>query len=130
MSEVSTISSASSRMGPPGLAEPPDQRFVTGLEEDQHRVEPRHPAQARENLRQRRQQVAFAHVHDNRDLLDVAAGLQRQLRHRRDQRRRKIVHAEVPEIFERADRLRLPRSRQPREDDERLSRLARPACLA
>ena len=65
---------------------------------------------------------AFADVDDDRDLLDVAAGAQRQLRQRRNQRRRQVVDAEVAEILERADRLRLARAGQPGEDDERLRR--------
>ena len=83
--------------------------------------EPRHLAQLLEDLRERRQEVAFAHVDDDRDLLDVAAAAQRQLRQRRNQRRRQVVDAEVAEILERADRLRLARSGQPGEDDERLA---------
>ena len=140
MSEVSTISSAISRIGvmparssrmpsltdrsrrqrmrPPGLAEAPDQRRVAGLEEDQHRIQAAHLAQLLEDLRERRQEVAFAHVDDDRDLVDVAAA-HRQLGQRRDQRRRQVVDAEVAEILERADRLRLSRSREPGQDDER-----------
>ena len=79
-----------------------------------------------EDLRERREEVAFAHVDDDRDLLDVAAGAQRQLRQRRNQRRRQVVDAEVAEILERADRLRLSRAGQPGQDDERPSRLGSP----
>ena len=120
------------RMRPPRLAEAPHQRRVARLEEDQHRVQPRHLPQLPEDLRERRQEAALADVDDDRDLLDVAAGAQRQLRQRRNQRRRQVVDAEVAEILERADRLRLARSRQPGEDDERLPRAASrlPALVA
>ena len=79
MSEVSTISSAISRIGvmrdrssrmpsladrsrrermrPARLAEAPHQRRVARLEEDQHRVQPAHLAQPPEDLRERRQET-------------------------------------------------------------------------
>ena len=82
-------------------------------------LRPRHLAQLPEHLRERRQESALAHVDDDRDLVDVAAGAQRQLRQRRNQRRRQVVDAEVAEILERADRLRLARAGQAGEDDER-----------
>ena len=147
MSEVSTISSARSRirfsrcrssrmpsltersgrqrMRTPRLAESPHQRRVARFEENQHRVQPRHLAQPPEDLRERRQEAALADVDDDRDLLDVAAGAQRQLRQRRDQRGRQVVDAEVAEILQRANRLRLARSGQTGEDDERR---AAPGC--
>ena len=79
-----------------------------------------------EDLRKRRQEVALADVDDDRDLLDVAAGAQRQLRQRRNERRRQVVDAEVAEILERANRLRLARPRQAGQDDERLPGSAAP----
>ena len=113
------------RMRPPRLAEAPHERGVARLEEDQHRIEPRHLPQPLEDLRERRQEVALAHVDDDGDLADVAAGAERQLRERRDQRRRQVVDAEVAEILERADRLRLAGARQAGEDDERMARASR-----
>ena len=46
------------------------------------------------------------------------ASARRQLRHRRNELRRQVVDAEVAEIFERADRLRLPGPGESRQDDE------------
>ena len=107
------------RVRTPGLAEPSDERVVTGLEEDQHRIEARHRPQAREDLRKRRQQVFLTDVDDDRDLVDLSAA-QRQLRQRRNERRRKVVDAEVPEVFERANRLGLSGSREAGQNDEGL----------
>ena len=80
---------------------------------------PRHRLQPRADLRERRQEAALADVHDNRDLRrarrllarDSSASVGNQLG-------RQVVDAEVAEILERANRLRLPRTRQPGEDDE------------
>ena len=79
----------------------------------------RHLPQLAEDLRKRRDEAALPHVDDDRDLLDLAAGAQRQLGERGDERGRQVVDAEVAEILERADRLRLARARQSGEDDER-----------
>ena len=61
-----------------------------------------------------------------RHLRDVAVAAQRQLGQGRNQLRRQVVDAEVAEVLERADRLRLARPRQPGQDDERRPR-RRPA---
>ena len=118
------------RMRPPRLAEAPHERRVARLEEDQHRVEPRHLPQPPEDRRELRQEAALAHVDDDRDLVDVAAGAQRQLRQRRNERRRQVVDAEVAEVLERADRLRLAGPGQPGQHDERLPGLRRRASLS
>src|SRR5262245_23236043 len=108
-------------MRSPRLAETPHQRVVAGFQENEDRVETRHLPQLPENLRERRQQAALAYVDDDGHLLDVAAGAQRQPGERRDQHRRQVVDAEVAEILERSNRLRLAGPRQPGENDERLT---------
>ena len=115
------------RMGPARLAEPPHERRVAGLEEDQHRVQPGHLPQPTEDPGKRREEIALTDVNDDGDLLDVAAAPQRQGRHCRNQRRRQVVDAEVAEILERADGLRLAGPGEPGEHDERLARVA---CVA
>ena len=110
------------RMRPACFAEAADERRVARFEEDQHRIEPGHFPQPPENLRERRQKSAFADVDHDCDFVDAATGPDRQPRERGNQRRRQIVDAEVPEIFERANRLRLAGARQSRQDDERLPR--------
>ena len=72
-----------------------------------------------EHARELLEQRALAHVDDDGGLLDLGAGPQRQLREGRHQRDRQVVDAEVAEVLERADRLRLARARQPGQDDER-----------
>ena len=109
------------RVRPPRLAEPPHERVVARFEEDQHRVEPRHLPQPAEDHRKLREEVALAHVDDDGHLVDVAAGAHRQLGERGDQRRRQVVDAEVAEVLERANRLRLARPGKAREHDERLA---------
>ncbi len=94
-------------MRPARLAEAPCEDRVARLEKDENRVQALQRAQLPEDLGERREEPALAHVDDDRDLLDLRAGPQRQLRERRNQRRRQVVDAEIPEILERADRLRL-----------------------
>ena len=111
------------RMRPPRLAEAAHERRVARLEEDENRVQLRQLAQAAEDFRKRRQESPFAHVDHDRDLFDIAARVQRQLGQRGNERRRKVVDAEVAEVFERANRLRFAGAGQAREDDERRSGL-------
>ena len=107
-------------MRPPRFAEAPHQRRVARFEKNQDRIEPRHLPQLLKHRRERRQESALTHVDDDRDLGDVAAGRQRQLGERRNQRRREVVDTEVPEIFERADCLRFSRARESGQHDEGL----------
>src|SRR5262249_5272331 len=91
---------------------------------DQHRVEPRHLSQPPKDFRERRQEPALPDVDDDRDLLDLRPGPQRQLRQRRDERRRQVVDAEVAEVLELANRLRFPRPGPAGQEDEGLAALA------
>ena len=105
-------------MRTPRLAEPPDQHVVGRIEKDEHGIQVADALQAPVRARQFVQHLALAHVNDDRRARHLAAGPQRQLREHREQRHRQIVHAEVPEVLERADRLGFARPREPREDDE------------
>ena len=107
-------------MRPPRLAEAPHQRRVARLEEDQHRVEPRHLPQPPEDLRETTTGSSLRGRRRRWRPSRCRRRAQRQLRQRRDQRGRQVVDAEVAEILERADRLRLPRPGQAGQDDERL----------
>ena len=118
------------RMRAPRFAEPPDERRVARFQKNQDWVQPRHLPKLLEDLRKRRQEAALAHVDDDGDFLDVSAGTLRQLRERRDERGRQVVDAEVAEIFQRADRLRLSRTGQPGQHDERRSGARRALALA
>ena len=111
------------RMGPPRLAEPPDERRVAGLEENEHGVQPPHPSQPAEDPGERRQEVPLADVDDDRHFAQIPAdGKPCQ---RRNERRRQVVDAEVTEILERADGLRLAGSGEARQHDERRARQRR-----
>ena len=70
------------------------------------------------DARKLRQEAALAHVDDDRHLVEARILARRQLGHRRNQLRRQVVDAEVAEVLERADRLRLARARQAGQDDE------------
>src|SRR3989442_1212145 len=89
-----SMKTTTARSRPPRLAEAPHERRVAGLEKDEHRVEPPHLPELPEDFRKRREKPAFADVDDDGDLVDVAAGAQRQLGERRDQRGGQIVDAE------------------------------------
>ena len=83
------------RMRPARLAEPADQRFVARLEEDQHRVEPRHLAQPPKIFGNddrkfpSRTSTTIATCRCRRRPAATAG-------QRRDRRRREVVDAEVP----------------------------------
>ena len=106
------------RMRPARFAEAPHQRRLCRLEEDEHRVEVPHVLQPPVDARKLLEQPAFADVDDDRGARDLAAGAQRQLGEHRQQRDRQVVDAEVAEVLERANRLRLARTRQAGEHDE------------
>ena len=109
------------RMRPARLAEAPDQRHVGRFQKNQHRIQPRHRPQLPEDFWKRRKEPAFTDIDDDSHFVDVAAGAQRQLGERGNQRRWQVVDAEVTEVLERANRLRLARPGKAREHDERLA---------
>ena len=122
-------------MRPPRLAEPPHQRRVARLEEDQHRVEPRHrfaaaarPSGTATGTCPRGRRRRCATFVDARRLRAATASPASG-----SSVRRQVVDAEVAEVLERANRLRLARARQPGEHDERRAAaraLPRPAQAA
>ena len=104
------------RMRPPRLAEPPHQRVVARLEEDQHRVRAAASSAAVGRSRGNDdEESAFAHVDDDRRPSSMSPPARSDsFGQRRNERRRQVVDAEVAEVLERADRLRLARARQAR----------------
>src|SRR5688572_15006257 len=108
-------------MRPSRLAEAAHERGVGRLEKDQSRVEPLHAAQLPVRLGKFSEEVFLPDVDDNRHACDAFAA--HQLCESRNERRWDVVDAEIAEIFERANRLRFSRARQPRQHDK--PRLAR-----
>ena len=106
-------------MWPPRLAEPPQQRAVARLEEDQPDFAGALFLSRRYTAGKLSRPLPLPDVDDDGGPADVAGGVQGQVRERRDERNGKIVDAEVPEILQRADRVRLARPRQSRDHDER-----------
>src|SRR4051812_28051406 len=100
------------------LAEPPYQRGMAGLEEDQRGIHPGRLLQLAERSRELTQEPSLAHVDDDRHLVERGIVPRHQLRHGRNQLRRQVVDTEVAEILEGADGLGLPGPRQAGEDDE------------
>ena len=70
------------------------------------------------HLRELVEHLAFADVDHDRGARDFVAGAQRQLGEHRQERHRQVVDAEVAEVLERADRLRLAGAGEAGEDDE------------
>ena len=79
-------------------------------------IQPLHAAQLPVRLRELREKILFADVHDDRHARDAFAP--HELGQRRNERRRNVVDAEVAEIFERPNRLRFTRARKARQHDE------------
>ena len=100
------------RMRPARLAESPHQRRLGRLEEDQDRVQVLAALELPVDPRELVQHLPFADVDDNRRARDLGAGSQRQLGEHRQQRDRQVVDAEIAEVLERADRLRLAGTRE------------------
>ena len=94
-------------MWPAGLAEPADERRLGRLQKDQHRIQAAHRFEAPVDPRKIGQQFAFTHVDDDGRARDFASCAQCELCEHRQQGDRQVVDAEVPEILEGADRLRL-----------------------
>ncbi len=120
------------RMRPPGLAEAAVQHRVAGLEEDERRRHVGGGAQPGEGRRERREEPPLADVDHDRDpgqgLLFAVQRVQV-----RQQRQRQVVDAVVAQVLDGVDGLRLPRARQPGDDQEVGPRRAgaepRPAAL-
>ena len=76
------------------------------------------------------EQPALADVDDDGRARDLAAGAERQLGQHRQERDREVVDAEVPEVLERPDRLRLAGAGEPGQHDKPRanSRARRPPC--
>src|SRR5262245_13216564 len=106
-------------MRAPRFAESPNESRITGFEKNQDRIQAAHRPNPVENPWELRQVVSLAHVDDDGHFFHATVS-QRQLRQGRDQRRRKIVDAEIPEIFERAYGLRLSGTREPGQTNKRL----------
>ena len=83
--------------------------------------------QLAEDLRKRREEPALADVDDDRDLRRSPPARRDSFASVGIERRRQVVDAEVAEVLERANRLRLAGARQPGEHDEPA---ARPLCGA
>src|SRR6266581_379599 len=88
------------------------------LQEDQRRLQIRLGAQLSEDTRKLREKFLLADVDDDGDLLQRARLARSQLCHRRNELRRQVIDAEVAEVFERPDRLRLPGPGESRQDHE------------
>src|SRR5688572_26456699 len=100
------------------LAEPPDKSRVGRLEIDQRRLEVAACFQLAIDPREFLDEAALPDVDDDGHLRQAGLFVRRQLGHGRNQLRRQVIDAEVAEVFERADRLRLARPGQAGQDDE------------
>src|SRR6266850_1711385 len=71
-----------------------------------------------ERLHQVREVLPFPDVHPEGDQAHVAARMRGELRERRDESRRQVVHAEVAQVLEALDRETAASPRQPGDDHE------------
>ena len=71
-----------------------------------------------EHLHERIEELTAPRIDAEHDLAHMAARMGAELHELRDEDRRQIVHAEIPEILEIAARLRLAAARHARDDDE------------
>src|SRR5688500_15612345 len=94
-------------MRPPGFTETPDERRMRGFEKNQRGIESLHAAKLPVGSWELRKKILFADVDNDGDTRNAFAA--NQVCKCRNQGRRNVVHAEVPEILERAYRLRFPR---------------------
>ncbi len=120
------------RMGPPRLAESPDQRFMARFEEDEGRVQPGGRLELPPHARKLAEETALADVDDQRHFRQDRAFTARQRGERRHELRGEIVDAEVAEVLQRANRLRLAGARESGEHDEPAAPALRcgPSCAA
>jgi hypothetical protein len=106
------------RMGAARFAEPSHERGLGGLQENQNGVQIPPAFQLPVDARKLLEHLPFADVHDDRGPGNFRARAQRELRKHGQQRNRQVVYAEISQVFEGADCLRLAGSREPRQDDE------------
>ena len=108
-----TDCAAHQRMRPARLAEPPQNRVVSRLEKHETHATPVLRLQPPVDGRETGQLTALPDIDDHRGPPALAA-LEAQVGERRNQRHGQVVHAEIAEVFERAQRVGLPRAGEAR----------------
>ncbi len=104
------------RMTSTDLLEAPDEHSIAGLEE-QHTGLDGSRGQLVDDLPEITGEQTAAHIHDDGESLERWIGANREIDHRDDQLRRKIVGDEPPEVFECGGRGTHPGSGQSGDDD-------------
>ncbi len=99
-------------MWPPRLGEPANEYGITGLQEQQLDGVPE-VLDALQDAGQVGKEDPFPDVDAERDIFDFATLLMTQLDEGGKQRRRKIINAEVPDVLEAFQRVRLPAPDRP-----------------
>ncbi len=106
----STGNSGNNGCGLPRLGEPANEYGITGFQKQQLDGVPE-VLDALQDAGQVGKEDPFPDVDAERDIFDFATLLMTQLDEGGKQRRRKIINAEVPDVLEAFQRVRLPRSR-------------------
>src|SRR5687767_10804970 len=96
---------------------------MTGFEKDETRLDARHALQSSIDLREFLQEPTFAHVGDDSDAFESGVAAADELRERGNQLAGQVVDAEISEVFERPDGVRLPGTREPGHDHEPVVRV-------
>ncbi len=106
------------RMRAPRLAEPAHERGIAGFEEDERRLHVALRLQLPVDARKLGQEASLPYVDDDGDFRRGGVFAGRQLRHRGNQLGWQVVHAEVAQVLEGANRLRLAGAGEARQDDK------------